>query len=60
MKKGQYDPAIKLDDQAFIDSFVPAVDILSSKQLPRKLVIRSYKSDFTFLLKGKWMCGTRV
>ncbi|RSH90651.1 hypothetical protein EHS25_001256 [Saitozyma podzolica] len=49
---GQYDPNIDLDDQAFIDSFHPSVDILSSKQLPRKLVIRSYTSDYTFLLKG--------
>ena len=51
---GQYDHNIKLDDQSFIDSFHSSVDILSSKQLPRKLVIRSYKSDFTFLLKGKF------
>ncbi|WRT63514.1 uncharacterized protein IL334_000419 [Kwoniella shivajii] len=50
--RGQYDAHLKLDDQAFIDSFVPFVDILSSKQLPRKLVIRSYTSDYTFLLKG--------
>ncbi|KAK6905037.1 hypothetical protein I203_105856 [Kwoniella mangroviensis CBS 8507] len=49
---GQYDPHLKLDDQAFIDSFAPIVDILSSKQLPRKLVIRSYTADYTFLLKG--------
>jgi FKBP12-rapamycin complex-associated protein len=49
---GQYDPNIKLDDQAFIDSFHSSVDILPSKQLPRKLVIRSYLADFTFLLKG--------
>nr|XP_018266518.1 phosphatidylinositol 3-kinase [Kwoniella dejecticola CBS 10117]OBR88676.1 phosphatidylinositol 3-kinase [Kwoniella dejecticola CBS 10117] len=49
---GQYDPNLKLDDQAFIDSFEPVVDILSSKQLPRKLVIRSYTADHTFLLKG--------
>jgi FKBP12-rapamycin complex-associated protein len=50
---GQYDHHIKLDNQAFIDSFHPTVDIVSSKQLPRKLVIRSYNSDFTFLLKGE-------
>ncbi|ORY33953.1 hypothetical protein BCR39DRAFT_463113 [Naematelia encephala] len=49
---GQYDPNVKLDDQAFIDSFQPAVDILATKQMPRKLVIRSYTDDFTFLLKG--------
>nr|XP_019014364.1 phosphatidylinositol 3-kinase [Kwoniella pini CBS 10737]OCF53145.1 phosphatidylinositol 3-kinase [Kwoniella pini CBS 10737] len=49
---GQYDPNMKLDDQAFIDSFSPIVDILSSKMLPRKLVIRSYTTDYTFLLKG--------
>ncbi|OCF43750.1 phosphatidylinositol 3-kinase [Kwoniella heveanensis CBS 569] len=49
---GQYDPHIKLDDQAFIDSFKPLVDVLSSKQMPRKLVIRSYTTDYTFLLKG--------
>lgn len=49
---GLYDPHIKLDDQAFIDGFQPAVHILSSKQLPRKLVIQSYLSDHTFLLKG--------
>ncbi|WWC85668.1 uncharacterized protein L201_000534 [Kwoniella dendrophila CBS 6074] len=49
---GQYDPHLKLDDQAFIDSFAPIIDILSSKQLPRKLVIRSYTTDYTFLLKG--------
>lgn len=50
---GQYDAAIKLDDQAFFDSFHPTADVLSSKQLPRKLVIRSYEKDFTFLLKGE-------
>jgi FKBP12-rapamycin complex-associated protein len=49
---GQYDPVIKLDDQAFIDGFDPIVDIIPSKQVPRKLVIRSYDKDFTFLLKG--------
>ncbi|WVQ93902.1 hypothetical protein IAU59_000980 [Kwoniella sp. CBS 9459] len=49
---GQYDPHLKLDDQAFIDSFKPLVDVLSSKQMPRKLVIRSYNTDYTFLLKG--------
>ncbi|WVQ82636.1 hypothetical protein IAT38_004768 [Cryptococcus sp. DSM 104549] len=49
---GQYDPHLKLDDQAFIDGFQPGVDVLSSKQLPRKLVIRSYLTDYTFLLKG--------
>lgn len=49
---GQYDPVIKLDDQAFIDEFDPLVDIIPSKQVPRKLVIRSYDKDFTFLLKG--------
>ncbi|KAK4689267.1 hypothetical protein P7C73_g843, partial [Tremellales sp. Uapishka_1] len=49
---GQYDPAIKLDDQSFIESFQPTVDVLSSKQLPRKLIIRSLRRDFTFLLKG--------
>jgi FKBP12-rapamycin complex-associated protein len=50
---GQYDPGIKLDDQAFIDGFHPTADVLASKQLPRKLVIRSYEKDFTFLLKGE-------
>jgi FKBP12-rapamycin complex-associated protein len=55
---GQYDPSVKLDDQAFIDSFPATVDILNSKMLPRKLSIRSWQSrrsdftDFTFLLKG--------
>ncbi|KAE8538261.1 hypothetical protein D1P53_005601 [Cryptococcus gattii VGV] len=49
---GLYDPHIKLDDQAFIDRFQPAVHILSSKQLPRKLIIQSNLSDHTFLLKG--------
>ncbi|WVO25184.1 uncharacterized protein IAS62_006573 [Cryptococcus decagattii] len=49
---GLYDPHIKLDDQAFIDRFQPAVHILSSKQLPRKLTIQSNLSDHTFLLKG--------
>jgi phosphatidylinositol kinase/protein kinase (PI-3 family) len=49
---GQYDPMIKLDDQAFIDAFDPIIDIIPSKQVPRKLVIRSYDKDFTFLLKG--------
>ncbi|WVF66281.1 hypothetical protein IAT40_001021 [Kwoniella sp. CBS 6097] len=49
---GQYDPHLKLDDQAFIDSFRPSMDVLSSKQMPRKLVIRSYNTDYTFLLKG--------
>jgi FKBP12-rapamycin complex-associated protein len=43
---------IKLDDQAFIDGFDPVIDIIPSKQVPRKLVIRSYDKDFTFLLKG--------
>lgn len=51
---GQYDPMIKLDDQAFIDGFDHIVEIVSSKQFPRKLVIRSYDKDFTFLLKGKY------
>lgn len=50
---GQYDPEIKLDDQAFIDGFDPIVEILPSKQFPRKMVIRSYDKDFTFLLKGQ-------
>ncbi|KAL7423565.1 hypothetical protein Q5752_001145 [Cryptotrichosporon argae] len=49
---GKYDHSVTLDDQAFIDGFDAAVDVLPSKQMPRKLVIRSYKSDFTFLLKG--------
>ncbi|ODN80500.1 hypothetical protein L202_02731 [Cryptococcus amylolentus CBS 6039] len=49
---GKYDPHIKLDDQAFIDSFHPTVHLLFSKMLPRKLVIRSYMADHTFLLKG--------
>lgn len=44
---------IKLDDQSFIDGFDPIVEILPSKQFPRKLVIRSYGKDFTFLLKGQ-------
>lgn len=52
MRPGQYDPNTKLDDQAFIDGFRPTMDILSSKMMPRKLVIHSYKKDFTFLLKG--------
>jgi FKBP12-rapamycin complex-associated protein len=52
MDIGQYDPMIKLDDQAFIDAFDPIIDIIPSKQVPRKLVIRSYDKDFTFLLKG--------
>jgi FKBP12-rapamycin complex-associated protein len=43
---------IKLDDQPFIDGFDPIIDIIPSKQYPRKLVIRSYDKDFTFLLKG--------
>ena len=43
---------IKLDDQAFIDGFDPVIEIIPSKQVPRKLVIRSYDKDFTFLLKG--------
>ncbi|WWD22809.1 hypothetical protein CI109_107303 [Kwoniella shandongensis] len=49
---GQYDPHLKLDDQAFIDGFHPAIDIVASKQLPRKLVIHSYSINYTFLLKG--------
>ena len=53
--KGQYDPVIKLDDQAFIDGFDPVIDIIPSKQVPRKLVIRSYDKDFTFLLKGPFV-----
>ena len=51
--RGQYDPNINLDDQAFIESFVPVVDILSTKQIPRKLVITSLRKDYTFLLKGE-------
>lgn len=50
---GQYDPMVKLDDQPFIDGLDPVVEILPSKQFPRKLVIRSYDKDFTFLLKGR-------
>nr|ODO02215.1 phosphatidylinositol 3-kinase [Cryptococcus depauperatus CBS 7855] len=50
---GKYDPHLKLDDQLFIDSFRPTLHVLSSNQLPRKLVIRSYLNDHTFLLKGK-------
>jgi len=46
---------IKLDDQAFIDGFDPVIDIIPSKQVPRKLVIRSYDKDFTFLLKGPFL-----
>ncbi|EIW71794.1 hypothetical protein TREMEDRAFT_67963 [Tremella mesenterica DSM 1558] len=49
---GQYDPNIKLDDQAFIQRFHPTMDILTSKMLPRKLVIQSHHKDYTFLLKG--------
>ena len=44
---------MKLDEQDFIDSFVSTVDIVPSKQLPRKVVLRSYKKDFIFLLKGQ-------
>jgi len=46
---------IKLDDQAFIDGFDPVINIIPSKQVPRKLVIRSYDKDFTFLLKGSFV-----
>ncbi|WVR03316.1 hypothetical protein IAU60_000307 [Kwoniella sp. DSM 27419] len=49
---GKYNPQRKLDDQVFIDGFHQTVNILSSKQLPRKVVIRSYSADYTFLLKG--------
>lgn len=57
---GLYDPHIKLDDQAFIDRFQPAVHILSSKQLPRKLTIHSNLSDHTFLLKGMYCPLRRI
>ncbi|ORX39339.1 hypothetical protein BD324DRAFT_577344 [Kockovaella imperatae] len=49
---GQYDPNVNLDDQAFIEAFMPVVDVLATKQIPRKLIITSLRKDYTFLLKG--------
>jgi hypothetical protein len=49
---GRYDPQLKVDDQDFISNFHPVVDIVPSKQLPRKISLRSFKKDFDFLLKG--------
>lgn len=55
---GQYDAQVKLDDQAFIDSFPNTVSILSSKMIPRKLTVTSWRAQrddfasYTFLLKG--------
>ena len=57
---GQHDPMMNLDDQAFIESFMPTVDLLLTKQLPRKLVITSLKKDYTFLLKGERPVRTKM
>lgn len=49
---GQYDPSVPKEDQQYIRNFDPVVEILSSKQLPRKIAIMGNRERFVFLLKG--------
>ncbi|KAI5450344.1 hypothetical protein NCC49_003127 [Naganishia albida] len=49
---GEYDPSADLLQQPFITRFDPMVDVINTKQLPRKLQMRSDKGKFVFLLKG--------
>ena len=49
---GQYDPSRDLLGQPFIARIQPMVDIINTKQLPRRLHMRSDQGKFVFLLKG--------
>lgn len=49
---GQYDASGDLLGQPFITRIQPMVDVINTKQLPRKLYMRSDQGKFTFLLKG--------
>lgn len=49
---GQYDPSLDLAGQPFITRIHPLVDVINTKQLPRKLHMRSDQGKFVFLLKG--------
>jgi len=49
---GHFDPKRLRHEQELIDRFEPMVDVLNTKQLPRKLIIHSKKAKWTFLLKG--------
>jgi phosphatidylinositol kinase/protein kinase (PI-3 family) len=49
---GQYEPSQDLTQQPFITRINPMVDVINTKQLPRKLHMRSDQGKFLFLLKG--------
>lgn len=49
---GQYDPSLDMPHQPFITRINPMVDVINTKQLPRKLHMRSDQGKFLFLLKG--------
>ena len=49
---GQFDARKQRHEQQFIDRFEPMIDVLNTKQLPRKLVMHSKTEKWTFLLKG--------
>ncbi|KAJ9099964.1 hypothetical protein QFC21_003972 [Naganishia friedmannii] len=49
---GQYDSSLPLVEQPFISRIDPTVEVINTKQLPRKLIMRSNKDKFVFLLKG--------
>ncbi|KAJ9118350.1 hypothetical protein QFC22_004266 [Naganishia vaughanmartiniae] len=49
---GQYDSSIPLPEQPLISRIDPIVEVINTKQLPRKLIMRSNKEKFVFLLKG--------
>lgn len=49
---GQYDWSLPLAEQPFISRIDPTVEVINTKQLPRKLIMQSNKERFVFLLKG--------
>jgi FKBP12-rapamycin complex-associated protein len=49
---GQFDAKKYRHEQEFINRFEPMIDVLNTKQLPRKLTIHGKSSQWTFLLKG--------
>lgn len=50
---GKYDPGLPLNHQSFISTFETVVDVLPSKQIPRRLKIQGTDEMHTFLLKGE-------
>lgn len=50
---GKYDPGLPLNHQSFISSFETIVDVLPSKQIPRRLKIQGTDEMHAFLLKGR-------